>query len=80
LTADASAAHVRPSPDTTDDPRLMLPINEVSVLTGVSVALLKREHLAGKVPARRLGVLWLIPRAWVDAFTAWPPRDEEVTS
>ena len=56
------------------DDRLMLPIEEVATLLHVSVALLKRQHLAnpGDYPAERIGVLWRIPRAWVEAKTAWP--------
>jgi hypothetical protein len=46
---------------------LLLPIAEVSELTGVSVPTLKRS-----APARRIGTLWLIPRSWVEHITSWP--------
>ena len=51
---------------TIDDPRLLLPIDEVAKLTGVSEATLRRT-----APIRRIGVRTLIPRAWVDYLTAW---------
>lgn len=57
LSADATVA----------DPRLLLPIDEVARLTGVSEATLRRS-----APIRRIGVRTLIPRAWVDYLTAWP--------
>jgi hypothetical protein len=59
------------------DRRLMLPIEEVAVLLDVSVGLLKRQHLASPddYPAERIGVLWRIPRAWVEARTAWPRQE-----
>ena len=49
------------------DPRAMLPIEEVAVLLDVSVALLKRQHLAdpGEYPAERVGTLWRMPCWWV---------------
>lgn len=61
-------------PLSSSDRRLMLPIEEVAELLDVSVALLKRQHLANpdEYPATRIGVLWKIPRAWVEAVTAWP--------
>jgi hypothetical protein len=64
LSADVAA---RPSLGT-DDPRAMLPIEEVAVLLDVSVALLKRQHLAdpGAYPAERVGTLWRLPRWWVE--------------
>ena len=45
----------------------MLPIEEVAVLLDVSVALLKRQHMADPedYPADRVGTLWRIPRWWV---------------
>jgi hypothetical protein len=57
-----------------DDPRLLIPIEEVSVLLDVSVALLKRQHLADPdaYPAERIGVLWRIPTAWVRSLGRWP--------
>jgi len=54
------------------DRRLLLPIAEVSELTGVSVHTLKR-----RAPARQIGTLWLIPRSWVEHITSWC---EEVAS
>jgi len=54
------------------DRRLLLPIAEVSELTGASVHTLKRH-----APTKRIGSLWLIPRAWVEYVTAW---GEEVAS
>ena len=51
-----------------EDPRAMLPIEEVAVLLAVSVALLKRQHFANPVeyPAERVGTLWRLPRWWVE--------------
>ena len=48
------------------DPRLLLPIDEVAELTGVSEATLRRV-----APIRRIGARTLIPRAWLDHLTAW---------
>jgi hypothetical protein len=50
------------------DRRAMLPIEEVAELLSVSVALLKRQHLADPAgyPAERVGTLWRIPRWWVE--------------
>ena len=61
------------------DRRAMLPIEEVAVLLDVSVALLKRQHLADPAayPAERIGVLWRIPTAWVRSKGMWP---REVTA
>jgi len=52
----------------TGDRRAMLPIEEVAGLLDVSVALLKRQHLADPegYPADRVGTLWRIPRWWVE--------------
>ena len=52
----------------------MYPIAKAARILGVSVAHLKRRHLAdpSEVPAKRIGEKWLVPVAWVDAFTAWP--------
>jgi hypothetical protein len=46
----------------------MLPIEEVAELLDVSVALLKRQHLANpdEYRAERVGTLWRIPRWWVE--------------
>jgi len=46
----------------------MLPIEEVAVLLDVSVALLKRQHLAApaEYPAERVGTLWRMPCWWVE--------------
>jgi hypothetical protein len=73
LSADATAVQ-QCEPLSAADRRLMLPIEEVAALLDVSVALLKRQHLANpdEYPAQRIGVLWRIPRAWVEARTAWP--------
>lgn len=51
-----------------DDPRRMLPIEEVATLLDVSVDLLKRQHRAdpAEYPANRIGILWRIPRWWVE--------------
>jgi hypothetical protein len=67
LTADATAASSRPLL-AADDPRAMLPIEEVATLLDVSVALLKRAHLANpdEYPAERVGTLWRLPRWWVE--------------
>lgn len=56
------------------DRRVLLPIDEVAGMLDVSVALLKRQHLAdpAEYPAVRVGVLWRIPRAWVEQKIAWP--------
>jgi len=72
LSANGSVARERHPLD--GDARLMLPIKEVAALLGVSVPLLKRQHLANPqaYPAERIGTLWLMPTAWVEAKTAWP--------
>jgi hypothetical protein len=46
----------------------MLPIEDVAELLGVSVALLKRQHLAdpAEYPAERVGTLWRMPCWWVE--------------
>lgn len=64
----------------TGDPRAMLPIEEVAVLLDVSVQLLKRQHAAdpASYPARRVGVLWRIPRWWVDRMIACQPDREAI--
>ena len=50
------------------DRRAMLPVEEVAVLLDVSVALLKRQHLAdpAEYPAERVGTLWRMPCWWVE--------------
>lgn len=50
------------------DPRAMLPIEEVARLLDVSVKCLKDQHRADPAayPAERVGVLWRIPRWWVE--------------
>lgn len=50
------------------DRRVMLPIEEVAVLLDVSVALLKRQHMADPkgYPAERVGTLWRMPCWWVE--------------
>lgn len=67
LSADATAIPLRPALATGNDRRLLLPIDEVAELTGVSEATLRRE-----APIRRIGKRTLIPRAWVDRLTRWP--------
>ena len=51
-----------------DDRRAMLPVEDVAELLDVSVALLKRQHMADPegYPADRVGTLWRIPRWWVE--------------
>lgn len=73
LTANAFAVQGREALSPADQ-RLMLPIEEVAYLLDVSVALLKRQHLADpqNYPAERVGVLWRIPRAWVEHKARWP--------
>ncbi len=63
-----------------DDPRAMLPIDEVATLLDVSVKCLKDQHRAdpGGYPADRIGVLWRIPRWWVERKIACRPVDLEV--
>ena len=62
------------SPLPESDTRQLLPIDEVAAMLDVSVALLKRQHLADPdaYPAVRVGVLWRIPRKWVEQKIAWP--------
>jgi hypothetical protein len=76
LTADATAA-IRCKALDADDPRAMLPIEEVAVLLDVSVALLKRQHLANpaEYAAERVGTLWRIPRWWVERKISCQPQD-----
>jgi len=73
LSADGTAVNLRRSL-TANDRRLLLPIEEVAGLLDVSIATLKRQHLAdpASYPAKRIGTLWRIPRAWVEAQAAWP--------
>lgn len=52
------------------DPRVLLPIDEVAVLTGVSESTLRRE-----APIKRIGARTLIPRAWLDDLAAWPQQE-----
>lgn len=56
----------------------MLPIEEAAVVLAVSVALLKRQHLANpaEYPAERVGTLWRIPRWWVERKIACQPPAE----
>lgn len=61
LSADVTAA----------DPRVLLPIDEVAELTGVSEATLRRS-----APIRRIGSRTLIPRAWLDRLAAWPESEK----
>jgi hypothetical protein len=58
-----------------DDPRAMLPIEEVAVLLDVSVKLLRRQHETNPAvyPAEQVGVLWRIPRWWVERKIACSP-------
>ena len=69
MTADITAARAAAP----QDPRRMLPIGEAAAVLGVSPKYLKTLHLAGQLDAvERLGRKWMIKRAWVDEFTAWP--------
>ena len=61
------------------DRRVVLPVEEVSVLTGVNVRRLKRHCRDGTIPFERLGNEWLIPRSWVAWIASWP-RPGEVPS
>lgn len=58
-----------------DDPRAMLPIEEVAVLLDVSVKLLRRQHEVNpaEYPAEQVGILWRIPRWWVERKIACSP-------
>jgi hypothetical protein len=60
LSADATVA----------DRRVLLPIDEVAELTGVSEATLRRS-----APIRRIGCRTLIPRAWLEHIASWPKPD-----
>jgi hypothetical protein len=76
LSADGTVVNFRRSL-TADDRRLLLPIEEAAGLLDVSIATLKRQHLAdpANYPAKRIGTLWRIPRSWVEAQAAWPSAD-----
>jgi hypothetical protein len=79
LSADATA--VRPATFlAADDRRAMLPIEEVATLLAVSVKCLKDQHRADPAayPAERVGVLWRIPRWWVERKIACVPAAEAV--
>jgi hypothetical protein len=56
----------------------MLPIDEAAVLLDVSPRLLKRQHRSDpeSYPAQRIGVLWRIPRWWVEAKIACAASQE----
>lgn len=58
-----------------DDPRAMLPIEEVAVLLAVHVRTLKRLHEQNpdEYPAEQIGVSWRIPRWWVERKVACRP-------
>lgn len=61
-----------------DDPRAMLPVDEVAVLLDVSVRLLIRAHRADPdaYPAERVGTRWRMPRWWVERKIACQPPAE----
>lgn len=67
MSADATTVPLRSVLATGEDPRVLLPIDEVAELTGVSEATLRRS-----APIRRIGSRTLIPRAWLDRLAAWP--------
>lgn len=73
MSADAIAVQGS-EPLSPGDRRRLIPIEEAAQILDVCVATLKRMHLANpdEYPAVRIGVLWKVPRAWVDAKTAWP--------
>ena len=73
MSAEVITVHQRPALPASDR-RQLLPIEEVAAMLDVSVALLKRQHCADpdEYPAVRVGVLWRIPRAWVEQKIAWP--------
>jgi hypothetical protein len=74
LSTDKAVASQRPTLGT-DDPRAMLPIEEVAALLDVSVKLLRRQHEVNpaEYPADQVGVLWRIPRWWVERKIACQP-------
>jgi hypothetical protein len=71
LSADVTAIPLRPVLTANGDRRLLLPIDEVAQLTGVSEATLRRE-----APIRRIGARTLIPTAWLNALTRWPDSEQ----
>lgn len=71
MSADVTVVPLRPALAMGGDPRLLLPIGEVALLTGVSEATLRRE-----APIRRIGTRTLIPRAWLNALTRWPEGEQ----
>lgn len=73
MSADVSAARPVTLAALADDPRVMLEVAEVHLLTGLSEA-----HLRRNAPIKRVGSRTLIPRAWVDALASVPA--DEVAS
>lgn len=70
MSADTTAAPSLSLVNLADDPRVMLDVDEVSVLTGLSKA-----HLRRNAPIKRVGSRTLIPRAWVDALASVPESE-----
>ena len=69
-------AAVRPA--MAPDDRVAYSLGEAAVMLGKSPKTLKRLHLAGEMPAKRLGRSLMIPAAWLATFTAWPLEGDEV--
>lgn len=53
------------------DPRQMVRLREAAGILDIPESTLRRHAAAGKVPARKLGRLWRVNRAWLTATTAW---------
>lgn len=54
------------------DPRIAYSLTESAAMLGKSPRTLKRLHLAGKMPARRLGRDLMVPASWLAQYATWP--------
>jgi hypothetical protein len=71
LSTNGTSADVRKLTGTDGE---LLPIKIACDRLKISVATYKRLHLADKDawPAKRVGVQWRVPGAFVTSMTAWP--------
>ena len=60
------------------DTRKAYPLREAAALLGISARTIKRRADAGEFTLGRLGRQRMVPAAWVDQYSAWPPEGGEV--